>query len=80
MGFMLTSDAELSGGVSDGDEFVPFSVVIDNHIHYIGTERNVVCADGERGGRSVRYLPVFSYRAKSGAVRLQGHTFVDMQS
>lgn len=48
-GWMLTSDTELCGSIANWDEFVFLSVVINNHIHYIGAERDVFSAYGQGG-------------------------------
>lgn len=48
-GQILTSDIKLCGSIANWDEFLSLSVVINNHIHYIGAERDVFSADGQRG-------------------------------
>lgn len=56
----LTSDGELSGGVSQRNELLLAAVVVDDDVHGVGAQRDVVCIDGQGGGRSVRHLPVLT--------------------
>lgn len=62
--WMLTSDTELCGSIANWDEFVYLSVVINNHTHYMGAERNVFAADGQRRWWTITHLPVPSYKKK----------------
>lgn len=55
-----TCDAEGGGGVTERDELVFASAVIDDNLHAVGAQRDVVSTDGEGGGRPICYLPVSS--------------------
>lgn len=53
-----TCDGEGGGGVTERDELVFASAVIDDNLHAVGAQRDVVSTDGEGGRRPVCYLPV----------------------
>lgn len=53
-----TCDGEGCRGVAEGDELVFASAVVDDNLHAVGAQRDVVSTDGEGGGRPVCYLPV----------------------
>ena len=40
------------------------AVVVDDNVHYVGTQRDIVCPDGEGGGGAIRHLPVLTCEAK----------------
>ncbi len=56
----LTSDGELSGGVSQRNELLLAPVVVDNDVHGVGAQRDVICTDGQGGGGAVCHLPVLT--------------------
>lgn len=55
-----TCDGEGRGGVTEGDELVFASAVIDDNLHAVGAQGDVVSPDGEGGRGPVCYLPVSS--------------------
>lgn len=64
---MLTSDGKLCGGVAQRDELVLAAVVIDDDVHDVGAQGDVVCPDSEGGGRAIRHhLPVLICEARRG--------------
>lgn len=56
----LTSDGELGGGVTQRNELLSAAVVVDNNVHGVGAQRDVVGSDGQGGGGVIRHLPVLT--------------------
>lgn len=44
---LVTCDCEDCGGIAEGDELVFAAAVIDDNLHVVGAQRDIVCADGE---------------------------------
>ncbi len=44
-----TSDGELGGGISQRNELLLAAVVVDDDVHGVGAQWDVICADGEGG-------------------------------
>lgn len=61
---MITCDGEDCGGVAEGDEPVSSTAVIDDQLHVVGTQWDVVCSNGEGGGWSICHLPVTPWNTK----------------
>lgn len=59
----VTCDGEDCGRVAEGDKLVFATAVIDDNFHVVGAKGDVVSANAEGGGRSIRHLPVTSYNA-----------------
>ena len=57
----VTGDGELCGGVAQGDEAVVSTAVVDDHLHFVGAQRDVVGVNDEGGGGSVGHLPEASF-------------------
>ena len=52
-----TGDGELCWGISEGDELVVSTAVVDDHLHFVGAQRDVVGVNAEGGGGAVGHLP-----------------------
>lgn len=70
----LTSDGELSGGVAQRDELLLAAVMVDNDVHGVGAQRDVVCTDGQRGGGAICHLPVLTCQVSSESLVSTRHT------
>lgn len=49
----LTSDGKLSGGVSQRNELLLAAVVIDDDVHGVGAQWDVIRTNGQGGGRAI---------------------------
>lgn len=58
----LTCDTELCGCITYWDKLVPLAVVVDDGIHGVGSQWNVVRRYCQRGGGPVTHLPVLTCR------------------
>lgn len=56
----LTGDGELGGGVTQRNELLSAAVVVDNDVHGVGAQRDVIGSDGQGGGGVIRHLPVLT--------------------
>lgn len=70
----LTSDGELSGGIAQRDELLLAAVMVDNDVHGVGAQRDVVCTDGQGGGGAVCHLPVLTCQMSSESLVSTRHT------
>lgn len=54
----MTCYGENCGGIAERDELVFATAVIDDNLHVVGAQGDVLCTNSEGGGGSVRHLPV----------------------
>lgn len=58
----VTCDGEDCGCVAEGDELVFAAAVVDDNLHVVGAQGDVVRPDRKGGGRPIRYLPVTTFK------------------
>lgn len=56
----LTGDGELGGGISQRNELLPAAVMVDNNVHGVGAQRDIICSDGQGGRGVILHLPVLT--------------------
>lgn len=56
----LTGDGELGGGISQRNELFSAAVMVDNNVHGVGAQRDIICSDGQGGRGVILHLPVLT--------------------
>lgn len=59
---LITSDGELSACISQRNEPLLAAIVVDNNIHVVGSQRDVISSNGQWRGWTICYLPVLTWR------------------
>ena len=58
--FLPTCDRERCGGIAKRNELVLATAVVDDNLHIVRYQRDVISANGDGGGGSICNLPVTS--------------------